>query len=478
MVSGAATRRIQKSHDIFLPSIGTAARTLQRGYYGHQVQRRFAILFRPIHSELLIPVLGFITVDEPRGFRSIIPRPIDLYSPQARAWVLPLDFVFSIAWSFELVTHLEELAFWLYLYTKTHKRKSGFPAGNIDFGTWYGGYHWNAPDGFDHKKRHRDSLIGRLIGLRRIQLFRVVFRFLFTLPLLILALDGIVEGSHPVNRSLFWTDFLVMIAGIGCFVSTTITLLIFFPRSIIKEAGYRPKAPTLPNSPKTPTSATPPSVALRFGHSHPQQSHFFPTPTVAINPMPPFIQTPPPISPPLTQEFSTEDDWETDDDCSSTGDHNMYRETDQVPPYPQSASSHTHSPPVPSQPPNPTSFPSSPVSSPPRSPPLHPSPPNEHVSIPMQFHHILPEQVPYQRHPFPYSLSSPQILSSAAPSSSTTLAPSPASPPQLRIPDGRVRHTRSHTHTKRPSHHRHHSRRVSASAAVGAERGEWSSAGG
>ncbi|OBZ69680.1 hypothetical protein A0H81_10190 [Grifola frondosa] len=46
-------------------------------------------------------------------------------------------------------------------------------------------------------------------------------------PLLVLALDGIVGTAHVVNRNLFWTDFLQMIAGIGCFLSTMITLLIF-----------------------------------------------------------------------------------------------------------------------------------------------------------------------------------------------------------------------------------------------------------
>ena len=35
------------------------------------------------------------------------------------------------------------------------------------------------------------------------QQVRVVFRFLFTIPLLILALDGIIGTEHPINRNLY-----------------------------------------------------------------------------------------------------------------------------------------------------------------------------------------------------------------------------------------------------------------------------------
>ncbi|KAI5981302.1 hypothetical protein EDC04DRAFT_2001385 [Pisolithus marmoratus] len=36
----------------------------------------------------------------------------------------------------------------------------------------------------------------------------------------------------------FWPDFLLMLGGVGCFVSSGITLLVFFPRSLISELGY------------------------------------------------------------------------------------------------------------------------------------------------------------------------------------------------------------------------------------------------
>ncbi len=40
----------------------------------------------------------------------VIPRPLDLYSPRTKSWLLPLDFVFSIAWALELCVIL--LARW------------------------------------------------------------------------------------------------------------------------------------------------------------------------------------------------------------------------------------------------------------------------------------------------------------------------------------------------------------------------------
>lgn len=63
---------------------------------------------------------------------------------------------------------------------------------------------------------------------------------MFTLPLLVMALDGIRHSDHhPVNESAFWTDCLTMLGGIGCMISSILTLLVFFPRSVSEEAGFR-----------------------------------------------------------------------------------------------------------------------------------------------------------------------------------------------------------------------------------------------
>ncbi|KAG6878003.1 hypothetical protein C0993_000963 [Termitomyces sp. T159_Od127] len=45
----------------------------------------------------------------------IIPKPIELWSPRSRNFNFPLMICLSVGWSFEIITHLEELCFWLFL---------------------------------------------------------------------------------------------------------------------------------------------------------------------------------------------------------------------------------------------------------------------------------------------------------------------------------------------------------------------------
>ncbi|KAI0645083.1 hypothetical protein C8Q79DRAFT_1011192 [Trametes meyenii] len=240
---------------------------------------------------------------------TFIPRPIQMYREENREWVLPLQFVFSIAWALELVTHLEELAFWLYLLHQNPNKEAWFSS--WEYRLWYMGslvaiigmplttlitrehletcdayiflvgsagststtisflyVLWRFPKFIRHVKAEGadPSVVVRLATFYQLNQVRVVFRFLFTLPLMVIALDGLIGVTHPVNRNLFLTDFFTMIAGIGCFVSSMITLLIFFPRSIVREAGYKPKlASTAPTSPKSPP-VTPPSRSGPFSH--------------------------------------------------------------------------------------------------------------------------------------------------------------------------------------------------------------------
>ncbi|KAG8791896.1 hypothetical protein FRC17_008695, partial [Serendipita sp. 399] len=103
------------------------------------------------------------------------------------------------------------------------------------------------------------DVVVRLTTFDELNRIRVGFRFFFAGPLLILAVDGILPGYHPINTNQFWTDLLSMVGGIGCIVSSILTLLIFFPRSIAKEAGYKAKTVSLnsrgttQNLPQSPT---------------------------------------------------------------------------------------------------------------------------------------------------------------------------------------------------------------------------------
>ena len=45
----------------------------------------------------------------------VIPKPHQFWSKANKSWILPTTLVFAMGWSFEIISHLEELAFWLFL---------------------------------------------------------------------------------------------------------------------------------------------------------------------------------------------------------------------------------------------------------------------------------------------------------------------------------------------------------------------------
>ncbi|KAG8948805.1 hypothetical protein FRC04_009268 [Tulasnella sp. 424] len=85
------------------------------------------------------------------------------------------------------------------------------------------------------------EVVTRLVTFHKLNMIRIAFRLLFTLPLMTLGIDGI-RPHNPVNESAFWVDLLAVSGGIGCIVSSILTLIIFFPRSMSKEAGYDSRA--------------------------------------------------------------------------------------------------------------------------------------------------------------------------------------------------------------------------------------------
>jgi len=192
-----------------------------------------------------------------------------------------LMLMFSFGWSLEMVTHLEELCFWLFLINATAIERNWFRSpyfktwvigsivamlymplitiftradplkseaysllagslGSLSLTIWFIPILWAFP-GFLGNLRSEgvdSATIVRLTKFSELNIIRVVFRFLFTIPIVILGIDGIRPHIH-INENLFATDFLVMIAGIGCVVSSAITLVIFFPRSIEGEIAAR-----------------------------------------------------------------------------------------------------------------------------------------------------------------------------------------------------------------------------------------------
>ncbi|KAA1476951.1 hypothetical protein DENSPDRAFT_740967, partial [Dentipellis sp. KUC8613] len=212
----------------------------------------------------------------------IFPKPVEFWNASHRHTLLSLFFVFSIGWALELCAG-SELAFWLFLLDQGPTKREWFSS--WEYRVWYlaciaailgmpltalvarndlntidawiflvgslGSTTTNVaflyvlfrfPTFLRHVKLEgaQPDVVVRLATFYELNLLRVIFRFMAGISLLILAADGI-RGSHSINRSLFWSDFLLMLAALGQFVSSAITLLIFFPRSFTTESGYRNK---------------------------------------------------------------------------------------------------------------------------------------------------------------------------------------------------------------------------------------------
>lgn len=241
-----------------------------------------------IYSYLLsVPLVvsysvGFCIIKYQEGFIvypgfGVIPNPYQLWSPAHRSAILPLYLCLSVSWSLEMVTHLEELCFWLFVVKAGPMQKDWF--GSMYFKLWKIGSciaiiympfvtvytHddplkceaytflagslgslsitlWFLPvlhlfrpfvSGLRREGVDMNTII-RLTKFHELNSVRTVFRLLFAVPLCILSIDGI-RPHHHVNESVFGSEFLAMLAGFSVMVSSGITLVIFFPRSIDSE---------------------------------------------------------------------------------------------------------------------------------------------------------------------------------------------------------------------------------------------------
>ncbi|KZS88184.1 hypothetical protein SISNIDRAFT_460050 [Sistotremastrum niveocremeum HHB9708] len=242
--------------------------------------RRFMIYSYLISLPLLLAYsIGFTTLKISEGLKitpeGVISKPAIDWTPYHQSLIFPLNLSFSVAWAFETTTHLEELCFWLFLL---HAEDD-----NIDwlrsrfFYLWSGGSmvalitlplvailtrHDYAksqalvyligsifgivltlcfipilfvfPEFIQSLKDlnvERDILL-RLLKFHELNTTRVIYRFVFLIPLLIVGIDGVSSSHAILGRSLVRTDILTIIAGLGAAISSFITVQIFFPRSI------------------------------------------------------------------------------------------------------------------------------------------------------------------------------------------------------------------------------------------------------
>jgi hypothetical protein len=74
---------------------------------------------------LLVYAFGFCYIKYTEGYVAIpktgiiVPKPVRMWSKAHQTYIFPLQLCFSFAWSLEIVTHLEELCFWLFLIHTT-----------------------------------------------------------------------------------------------------------------------------------------------------------------------------------------------------------------------------------------------------------------------------------------------------------------------------------------------------------------------
>ncbi|KAF8885982.1 hypothetical protein BD779DRAFT_1673425 [Infundibulicybe gibba] len=175
--------------------------------------------------------IGFAIIKYTEGFVAlplfgIMPKPYQAWGPGPTRAIFPLNLAFSVAWSLEMVTHLEAGSL-----------------GSLSLTVWFTPILWTFPAFLEHLRAEGvdTSTIVRLTKFSELNTIRICFRFLFVVPLLILGVDGVRPHVH-INDKMVWTDFLAVLAGFGCAISSGITLVIFFPRSIEGEIATRDAA--------------------------------------------------------------------------------------------------------------------------------------------------------------------------------------------------------------------------------------------
>ncbi|CAK5281971.1 unnamed protein product [Mycena citricolor] len=232
--------------------------------------------------------IGFAIIKYKHGFivhdGAIIPMPYRLWTESERRALFPLMLAFAIGWSMEMITHLEELCFWLFLVNSGSVQQDWFKSwyfrtwivgsciavtymplltiltrsdplkceayiflggslGSLSLTLWFTPVLWAFPAFLSSLKSEGVDVntIVRLTKFHELNLIRVVFRFVFVIPLVILGADGVKTHTH-INESMLWTDFLAVISAFGLALSSALTLVIFFPRSVEGEIAARDAA--------------------------------------------------------------------------------------------------------------------------------------------------------------------------------------------------------------------------------------------
>ncbi|KAJ7033463.1 hypothetical protein C8F04DRAFT_1104815 [Mycena alexandri] len=237
---------------------------------------------------LLSYSVGFTIIKYQQGFfdnnGQIIPTPSTMWPESAQRAIFPLTLAFSVGWGMEMISHLEELCFWLFLVNSGSVQQDWFRSwyfrtwifgsvfaiiymplltiftrsdplrmeaytflggslGSLSLTLWFIPILWAFPAFLASLKSEGvdTPTIVRLTKFHELNMIRIVFRFIFVIPFVILGVDGVRPHVH-INESMFWTDFLTMVSAFGCCISSAITLVIFFPRSVEGEIAAKDAA--------------------------------------------------------------------------------------------------------------------------------------------------------------------------------------------------------------------------------------------
>jgi len=237
---------------------------------------------------LMSYAIGFTIIKYQQGFieldGAIIPKPFTMWPEAEQRAIFPLTLAFSVGWSMEMITHLEELCFWLFLVNSGSVQQDWFRSwyfrtwvfgsivalvympvltilthsdpvkceaytflggslGSLSLTLWFLPILWAFPAFLASLKSEGVDIatIVRLTKFHELNMIRIVFRFIFVVPLIILGADGVRTHIH-INENMFATDFLTMFSAFGCCISSALTLVIFFPRSVEGEIAAKDAA--------------------------------------------------------------------------------------------------------------------------------------------------------------------------------------------------------------------------------------------
>lgn len=238
---------------------------------------------------LMVFSVGFAVIKYQEGYTEIpiygiIPKPYPLWTQEHQDAVLPLMIVFSFAFSFEMVTHLEELCFWLYLVNSGASQRDWFKSpyfkywavgsavalismplicaftrhdvlqneaitflagaiGNLLVTIGFAPVLARFPKFLDALKTDGvdQATIVRLTKFHEMHWIRIFCRIMFVAPIIALGADGL-QGRPNLWGRMVVVDLLSTLSAFGCMISSAITLVIFFPRSIDGEVRVKDAA--------------------------------------------------------------------------------------------------------------------------------------------------------------------------------------------------------------------------------------------